>query len=702
MSFFRNLAFASALVVCLCLPAGSAHACGPFFSAELFVDRAATLASLPDGAFLVEVKRLLPKPKDGFVVVESTEEPARAREGGGTEETALYQAGAAAWKKTDFGEAGRRFAQVLGLPAERRQRFSTFAAFMLGRNAGRVAEASRYFGQVRELAAAGFADPLGLAVASYGEEARWQLRAGNDREAIRLYAEQASHGSDNGALSLLFVSRQIVSNPERLQSVLKDPLAQRLLATYAWTRGHESWYEGNDERRPATGRLLDQMGALPSVEGAEHLAAAAWRSGRFELAARFADKQNTPLALWVQSKLALRRGDRASAEILLGKAIAGFLAEAGPVRLRTQFEGEEMPVATPRDLAARATGDAAVLALARGDFLGAMQKAAENCSYPDTAYLAEQVLTTQELAQFLQRGSDKLATACLAPIEGEVQGEPVVAKLRSLLARRLLRSGQLQPALAAFGQEPNAALARQYVEAQEKARSARDDIERAQALFVASQLARKHGMELLGTETGPDWAIAEGEYDLAEHVSSRRYFVQASEQTADRSEPPHDTPLPAELRATLLGTTEASRVSANAPPHAQRFHYRETAADLAEAAARLVPQRSQAYYALLCAAAKYVYFTNPKRMEQLWTEYVHHGALLLNQHSVFGDRCPEPELERARAMAAELRAWHWPKWRKRTWAAVSAPVLGVGVAIAALVLRRRKRRPPHAAPAGQS
>jgi hypothetical protein len=225
----------------------------------------------------------------------------------------------------------------------------------------------------------------------------------------------------------------------------------------------------------------------------------------------------------------------------------------------------------------------------------------------------------------------------------------------------------------------------------EQARGADDDIERARALFAASQIARQHGMELLGTENAPDWSIVDGSYDLATYADARRYLVRASERPAHRDEPPPANPLPTELRDALLTTGEASRVSAHVPPHAQRFHYRETAADLAEAAARLVPQRSQAYYAMMCAAAKYLYFTNPKRMEQLWLEYVRHGALISDKTSVFGETCPPPELERARTMA---RAWHWPKLRKRAYAMIAAPMVGLGFAITLLVIRRKRRRPP--------
>ena len=116
-------------------PVRPAHACGPDFPPELLGNRARTLAELPDGSFLHEASHLLPKPAEAFPVVESSE-PEGARTGGGARETELYQSGAKAFQEGHWDEARARFQEVLALPAEERRRFSTFAAFMLGRMAG--------------------------------------------------------------------------------------------------------------------------------------------------------------------------------------------------------------------------------------------------------------------------------------------------------------------------------------------------------------------------------------------------------------------------------------------------------------------------------------------------------------------------------------------------------------------------------------
>ncbi len=167
---FRSL-LTCLLVLTLLAPVRRADACGPDFPPEYLGNRPRTLAELPDGAFLLEASRLLPKPADDFRVVETGEDPEGARTGG-ARETELYQAGAKAFHAGSWEEARARFIEVLALPEEERRHFSTFAAYMLGRTAGSATEARERFNEVRELVRQGFHDPLGLAVASLGEEAQ--------------------------------------------------------------------------------------------------------------------------------------------------------------------------------------------------------------------------------------------------------------------------------------------------------------------------------------------------------------------------------------------------------------------------------------------------------------------------------------------------------------------------------------------------
>lgn len=638
------------LVLTLLAPVRRASACGPDFPPEYLGNRARTLAELPDGAFLLEASRLLPKPADDFRVVEGGE-PEGARTSGGARETELYQAGAKAFHAGSWEEARARFLEVLALPEEERRHFSTFAAYMLGRTADSAMEARERFNAVRELVRQGFHDPLGLAVASLGEEARIHLGEGDDAGAIQLYAQQAAHGSTSGATSLLMVARGIARGKEaRLKEALKDPLAQRLLATYAWTRGQDQvWTEDYEQLPNPLPRLMDALAAVPGLAGADRLAAGAWRAGRFDLAERFAGQEKTPLSTWVRAKLALRRGERAEAERLLAEAAEG-LPETDDWSSAPELMGSRRP-------RSRVEGERALLALVRGDFTQAAERAMASCSWQDIAYVAERVLTVEELQQLIAAHASDPVARCQPEQAFFDEGQDVVSRLRLVLARRLMRSGNGPQALEYFRGTKWEEPARKYVEALARGRSAWGaDVDKAEALHVAARLARTAGMELMGTEVAPDWTWVEGQYDLG--------ALDAQEQpTAD---------------------AERQRLTAHAPPHAVRFHYRSTAADLLEEAATLVPPRSQAYAALLCHAARFLP-GDPERVQRLWHTYVQNGASI---GMIFGQSCPEPDFERLRA---QKLAMPWESWRLRTLATVGGGILLLPIMGAALFFRRKRR-----------
>jgi hypothetical protein len=713
LEFILLIARYPVLVLSLAAVAGlvprPARGCGPDFDPEILFDRAATLADLPDGTFVIEAMHLLPAPEQKFAVVEQASEPPGARVGG-ARETALYAAAAKTFLAGDWQMARRQFFDVLGLPAEERRRFSAFAAFMLGRIARSENESRRHFAQLRDLVQAGFDDPLGLAVASYGEEARGLLAAEDDIGAVRLYAIQAAHGSKGGAVSLLLVARALVANQARLERALPDPVVQRLLTTYAWTRGQEFFWGSGEAagRPPPPSDLIAVLARVPRLAGADRLAAAAWRMGRFDLARRFAERESTPLGLWVQAKLALRRGQTEASERLIAQAEAGFSAQAARDATRPHGDSADTDTRAWFDAGTygrRAAGDAAILALARGDFISGMEHVVDSCSYPDIAYLAERVLMLDELSEFLNRHAARLKHACVDQQSWPVGRADVTVRLRELLARRMLRSGRGTEALAAFEGGPNSQIAREYVLALAKARGRGDRIDRAEALFTASQIARRHGLEILGTEVGPDWGWVAGQYDLGDYGASRGLGAFSSAEPVRPSEAAHEfppsrikaaLPLPDDMQLSLRTLAERARFVAHTPPHAERFHYRQTAADLAEAASELVPARSQAYAAILCHAAKHVASAAFPRTEALWSRYIRRGAVIPGATLAtfnFGATCPQPQFERARQMAAQgsrgPHRWPWSACRRRTRALI-AGLLALGI-LGGLIIQRRWR-----------
>jgi tetratricopeptide (TPR) repeat protein len=630
-------ALAAALVAS---PPSTARACGPDFPPQLLVWRATWMASIPRRDFAGEASALAPPPPGRFPVVEDGEPPG-ARDGGGARERDLYRSGAQAFTNGDEAGATTSFHAVLALPAAERQHLSTAAAFMLGRIGP---DAARWFARTRELAAAGFDDPLGLAVSSLGEEARRRLeperyaRAGeapppprDDVAAVELYAQQAALGSSSGAVSLLLVARALVQEPERLRAALHAPIVQRLLVLYVWSRDDRD-LDFDPAERPALLRTLETLAGLPRVAGADRLAVALWRAGRFDLAARLAQRADGPLATWVKAKAALRRGDRDEAYRLLLRAAAAV------PELEVWGDADWTYRLRPRG---RLEGECATLALARDDRAAAFRHVLASGYALDVLYVAERVLTTDELRAALD-GEVKLGRP---PPPGGLEPpgwrfETVrIGDLRDVLARRLMRGGRWREALPYYSRPEVAGLARRYGEALTAAAEG-PAAARAAALFRASRLARLHGMELMGTVTAPDWSAVEGNYEISGVTKGELGGFEPYSE--DRKWPVVDRRRSAQGSA-LVGQDELRRVAASAPRPGVRFHYREIAADHAEAAAALVPPRSQAHAALLCHAARYVRYRDDARYRRLWRAYVRAGRQFAFAAD-FGSNCPAPEL----------------------------------------------------------
>ena len=122
------------------------------------------------------------------------------------------------------------------------------------------------------------------------------------------------------------------------------------------------------------------------------------------------------------------------------------------------------------------------------------------------------------------------------------------------------------------------------------------------------------------------------------------------------------------LDSELLGPDEARRFAASAPRPDVRFHYRVVAADRASAAADLLPQRSQAYAATLCWAARYaIHSGDQDKADAIYRRYVANGAYQAWARD-FGQICPAPDFEGARTFrkpptaswATQIAVSVWP------------------------------------------
>jgi len=736
----------------------AAIACGPFFPWQLLDDRAATLKATPVNSFGYEASHLALAPKDKLKPVENIDDAwasqmndsykeAAARQLGETESAGLskadiallqaargavsgaealakgkglppavlhYTAGAVAWHKGDSAFAKSEFQAVLALPPKDRAIRGVWAAYMLGKvdaelHAGDAAVAD--FRKARDLALKGAGDPLGLAVASFGEEARLHLHAaealleagGNtvaapqngqttpDSEAVKfagsilpsrsagafrqaiakaiaLYANQAAHGSQSGVQSLRIVAEFLLDRSDRIEAVAGDPAAARLMVAYALRLSANNTidithYYANavaigtqlpsDRQKDVFRNLVDALQKQPHPAGADRIAALCYDIADWTCAGDFAAKTSSPLGDWVKAKLATQKGDLAGAAKFYASAVRGFPTDGS----------------LEQDSKKQLIGESGVVALARGDYVDALAKLwpVSNTYWSDVAYLAERVLTVDELKAFVDAnvppGKAPVVDGKPAPY-----GTPFDARvtLRDLLARRLMREQRYDDAFGYFSDPKVRDAAKAYAGALKEAAGAWGKVDRAEALFKAATIARQSGLEIIGTEGPPDSYYTAGDF----------------EDGLGRTT----------LKGPYITNRENERFGASNVVPDQRYHYRYVAIGEINAAADLVPAKSQAFAAMLCHATAWS-SRDEARAKALWQRYVKHGARVPFAKT-FGVKCPAPDFSGAIAMERKLMvrdARRYVSHHRWTFAGGGAAGLLAIAGLIVFLVRRRKK-----------
>ncbi len=676
-------------------------ACGPDFPTNTIVRRADALATMWDGSFVEEAAKLvvISDRERAELTAAPVQIPASARE------QALYSAAAEQFHAGELDAAGRGFLAVLRLPAKDRGRLSVAAAYSLGRVRDaqyRTLAAIAAYRQVRTLVRAGFADDGGLATSSLGQEARDERVQRDDLvAAVHLYARQSALGDQGGAISLLSIIRGAA--PGERSALYQDDVGTRLVALYFYTRRSEI-----EETEQATWRRELAKHATTEARGAGYMAAAAYRNGEWDSAAALASRcRHSPIATWVQAKLALRDGDRARAEVLL--------REVEQARLAGNPLDSDLPAYSldedPRSLVRAELG---LLALADQRFAEAADWFARGTRMVEAAYVAERVMSPDELLVAVQHTQDARRAGPPHPVDEEEEAcnfwEPAVGEhaycwgkgLLEIYARRLLRLHRYDEALDAFADAAPAESAKEFIAAMKRA-EATSGIERAEHLYDASRTLRRQGMEIAGTEVGPDWHVYDGDFEretLCMPSPTAGYSTFAKPETDEYQDPSDGCTLPTRADAAFVSPLEAARVASSAPELDQRFSYRYAASRLAETAANLVPPRSQAYGQALCWAALYAR-RDRTRVDELYATYLRNGAAGLGGE--FGESCDEPDFRAARTFeadqqnirfertlaAARANAWTWPRiraaaWRHKRWLALPM------IALALILLVRRR------------
>jgi tetratricopeptide (TPR) repeat protein len=541
-------------------------------------------------------------------------------------EFADYHRGASAMHDGagQYEEARAAWEGLLKRPEGERHYRSVWVAFMLGKLAlaeENYPEAVKRFRETRELAKAGFADAIGLAADSYGWEARAELHQQHYEAAAKLYLTQLALGDESAIVSLKAVipdrvdiegmlnfdrqpsEEELKKAGESAESVLQKSLDEcarstvlrhlvtaHVLATETqaakWSYGGENTSDEASKPGERCKRWLAtvEKDGLKQLDDADHLGWVAYTAGRYKDAARWlaVARPDSPTALWLKAKLERRDGKVAQAAATMDAAFKSIMQRESIPFGDSMFVGYDAHGYGPEQSAA---GDLAGLHLTRGEFVAAMDTFLQGVLWSDAAFIADRVLTVDELKKYVDAHFPESA------IQKNPDGSAMendASRMRWMLARRLVRLHRFDEALTYFPNKKERETVKRYAAALKQA----DDTklpkqERAKALFTAAWIARHDGLEIMGTEVEPDGFVSEGQFPGGDLDTERLESVKISLVYDDKKEREVQKKKPVKL-AIPASATEKQRITANSPHPSRRFHYRWVAADLAWRAAALL------------------------------------------------------------------------------------------------------------------
>ncbi len=541
----------------------------------------------------------------------------------------LYAEGAAAYRANRFDTAVSKWKDLLALPQDERQYRSTWSAYMLGKTAlvqdstytirGReyyrrevveynqdATQALQYFHQTQALADEGFIDTPGLAIDSNGWIAHCQYLLGNYKEAIHYYLNHAKAEKRAALTSLRLINKRITREAAISPDIIQDATSRQVVT--AWFTGlrrddvvRQKWLDAVEQAKPRY---------LPGET--DRFAWLSYQLGDFNRARRWLNQsvEHTPEGKWVQSKLLLRDGKIDEAVEILRGLVPAFKRNANTDVLC----------------------ELGVIHLGRKEYLEALDLFMRAEYWEDAAYIAEYVLTTDELESVIDQYDQRISRYNDS------------LHLPTLLSHRYARNRQWDQALLYAEPEYKTQL-QTFIEAYKKADYLyHPDTIRGENYLTAGELLRKYGMEMQGTYTDPDWMMYGGSFDLTGPSETRMNLPEKG--YSDRKDvwgPELETGVedwhPQLKEALTAGDEELKRKILHLPQPYMRFHYRYQAANMMWEAAHLLPDNDM-------RTAKALYLG---------------GIYLKNKHPQLADKYYKALVRRNRNLpigqAADKRRW---------------------------------------------
>lgn len=580
-------------------------------------------------------------------------------------EFSLYLDGARSYYRGNFAEAQKQWTNLLALPKEERLNKSVWAAFMIGKSSLNAQKESsiKNFELTRSLAKEGYKDPLDLAGDSYGWQALAELE-------LKRYAESIEHylqAKDAASLELV-CNKVSEEKAETIKKLVKDATARKVLL--AWTVSRAVYYSFSDDWAPSDELkkfLSHYLSALESLKNvpvseADRIAWIYYNMGDFKNARRWVEltKYTTPLSKLIDARLLLRAGDIDGALSKLHDVVPSF--EQSPDKGMFYYE----------DIVSDANSQIGVLKMARKDYLSALETLLRGKYWEDIAYVAEKVLTTDELARFIDEHVNDPSLKIPVdfhswyyissknwvkrdPSSLEYYGDELKAEgkrttgeaLAFLLARRYARSGDWEKALKYYPKKESVARAvittvsydtvYENIDPGQKMKELRDQLIqannnandarlRAKAYYEAGIIMRKYGMEIMGTELEPDSYVTKGQF--SEYGSMEQRFALLNDNL---SNDPKDGFAGTKKRRSKLrnerdffsGSEEEEKLAlASYPDPNKRWHYRYKAADLMWKASKLLPDNDGLKAKALCYGGRFMKVIDQQRANKFYKELI--------------------------------------------------------------------------------
>jgi hypothetical protein len=248
-------------------------------------------------------------------------------------------------------------------------------------------------------------------------------------------------------------------------------------------------------------------------------------------------------------------------------------------------------------------GELGILHLARRQYMEALDVLLQGGYWEDAAYVAERVLTPDELKVYVDSAWPQMKSRSDGGrgSDGGRLSNRTGDRIRYLLARRLARKGRFSEARPYYPPKLHL-LFDTYVRAVQRGNNtSMPNWERAIALWEAACIARYEGMELLGTEVEPDWFVYKGNY-VRKPVSDVRGVAGSDELVPSTAD-------------------ERFRLKQNVVPE-RRYHYRYMAVEFAWQAADLLPDEWNETARVLCIAGSWLAAKEPKAADRFYKALV--------------------------------------------------------------------------------